>query len=327
MPGREYTAQSVAGYRFGFNGKERDNEISGDGNAIDFGDRILDARIGRWLSLDPMFKKFCSESPYIAQGNSPHIFIDRHGKYKVLYIAFLPDQSNTQLTLTQKKEIIQKAQQVLNENDIDIKVVGIDATQRIDKTLLNGSDNIVYVGNSNTLKKEFGNGFTSGDKGNHPNGEGTQESWVNYEMFDLKGDPARVYYDQNIQNEDKKLSQKEGGQKKDVEGWISINIIHECAHRWLGHKTKRNYPNNDEFNSCNGGTAPIENIMSCGSEQKDYGPNFPMVQKAFKTFLKEDAQLIQKAYGKLSKAGWDKHKNRDNLTLKKEAENVVKKIN
>ncbi len=33
-------------YRFGFNGKENDNEIQGDGNSYDFGARIYDSRLG-----------------------------------------------------------------------------------------------------------------------------------------------------------------------------------------------------------------------------------------------------------------------------------------
>ena len=41
-------------YRFGFNGKEKIDEINGAGNDMDFGARIYDARICRWLSLDPL---------------------------------------------------------------------------------------------------------------------------------------------------------------------------------------------------------------------------------------------------------------------------------
>ncbi len=36
-------------YRYGFNGKEKDNEWSGIGNHLDFGERGYDSRIARWL--------------------------------------------------------------------------------------------------------------------------------------------------------------------------------------------------------------------------------------------------------------------------------------
>ncbi|WP_317044843.1 RHS repeat domain-containing protein, partial [Flavobacterium columnare] len=44
-------------YRYGFNGKEKDDELKGEGNSYDFGARLLDPRIGRWFSPDPMEKK------------------------------------------------------------------------------------------------------------------------------------------------------------------------------------------------------------------------------------------------------------------------------
>lgn len=72
-------------YRFSFNGKENDNETYGEGNALDFGARIYDARLGRWLSLDPFQAKYPSLSPYNFVANSPNIFIDPDGK-KIVYI-------------------------------------------------------------------------------------------------------------------------------------------------------------------------------------------------------------------------------------------------
>src|SRR5690554_1271658 len=41
------------GYRYGFNSMERDDEIKGKGNSYDFGARMYDPRVGRWLSVDP----------------------------------------------------------------------------------------------------------------------------------------------------------------------------------------------------------------------------------------------------------------------------------
>jgi len=67
-------------YRYGFNGKENDNEVKGEGNQIDFGERMYDSRVGRWLSLDPLQKKYPSFSPYVAFGNSPIIMKDPDGR-------------------------------------------------------------------------------------------------------------------------------------------------------------------------------------------------------------------------------------------------------
>ncbi len=74
------------GYSFSFNGKENDNEVSGDGNAYDFGARIYSSRLGKWLSIDPAFKKFPYESNYSFVSNSPLIYIDEGGNTKRLII-------------------------------------------------------------------------------------------------------------------------------------------------------------------------------------------------------------------------------------------------
>ena len=67
-------------YRFAFNGKEKDDELKGAGNSYDFGARIYDSRIGRWLSLDPSMKKYPNQSPYNAFEDDPIYFIDPDGK-------------------------------------------------------------------------------------------------------------------------------------------------------------------------------------------------------------------------------------------------------
>ena len=46
--------RSAVSYRFGFNGKENDNEVKGAGNSVDFGARIYDSRLGRWMSVDSL---------------------------------------------------------------------------------------------------------------------------------------------------------------------------------------------------------------------------------------------------------------------------------
>ncbi len=75
MPGRQYS--STNGYRFGFNGKEKDKDVTaGD---YDFGARIYDARLVRWLSVDNCFSKYPEYSPYVFAINSPIIFVDVDG--------------------------------------------------------------------------------------------------------------------------------------------------------------------------------------------------------------------------------------------------------
>lgn len=77
------------GYRYGFNNMENDDEVVGNDNALDFGARIYDARLGRWLSIDPLTGTSPSYSPYVYTANNPILFIDPDGKKETIYLTIL----------------------------------------------------------------------------------------------------------------------------------------------------------------------------------------------------------------------------------------------
>jgi len=87
QPGRSYTAG--IGYRYGFNGKEKD--ISAD--IYDFGARMFDGRIGRWFSTDRDYK--AAWSPYSSFYNNPNIVIDPDGNNEIVVI----DKINRTVTI------------------------------------------------------------------------------------------------------------------------------------------------------------------------------------------------------------------------------------
>ena len=78
MPGRNY--QSSIGYRFGYGGHEKDNEVSGEGNHLAFGDYGLDTRLGRRWNIEPYIKKYPRNSSYLVFGNNPVLYADPDGK-------------------------------------------------------------------------------------------------------------------------------------------------------------------------------------------------------------------------------------------------------
>ncbi|MBA2746028.1 MAG: hypothetical protein H0U44_07385, partial [Flavisolibacter sp.] len=77
MPGRSYSNNNQ--YRYGFNGKENDNEVKGEGNQQDYGMRIYDPRLGRFLSVDPISKDYPELTPYQFASNRPIDGIDLDG--------------------------------------------------------------------------------------------------------------------------------------------------------------------------------------------------------------------------------------------------------
>ena len=68
-------------YVRGFNGMLKDNEMfGGDGNSYDFGARLYNPRLGRWMATDPLQAKYASLSPYNYTANNPICFIDIDGR-------------------------------------------------------------------------------------------------------------------------------------------------------------------------------------------------------------------------------------------------------
>jgi RHS repeat-associated protein len=76
VPNRFYNGSD---YRYGFNGKEKDNELKGEGNSIDYGFRMYDPRIGRFFSVDPLFKDYPELTPFQFSSNTPIWAIDLDG--------------------------------------------------------------------------------------------------------------------------------------------------------------------------------------------------------------------------------------------------------
>jgi len=77
MPGRKYAFDDT--YRYGFNGKENDNEVKGEGGQQDYGMRIYDPRLGRFLSVDPIGDEYPELTPYQFASNTPLWAIDLDG--------------------------------------------------------------------------------------------------------------------------------------------------------------------------------------------------------------------------------------------------------
>jgi len=98
----------VRRYRFSFNGKENDNEVKGNGNQQDYGMRIYDNRLGRFLSEDPLTKNYPMLTPYQFASNTPTCGIDLDG----LEFYYTADGfpigkigNNTQIRLVDDKDV------------------------------------------------------------------------------------------------------------------------------------------------------------------------------------------------------------------------------
>ncbi len=120
MPHRQFTGNQE--YRFGFNGKETDSET----DLQDYGFRIYNPALGKFLSVDPLTKDYPSWSPYPFAMNRPIDGVDLDGKEwersNVTYDIF-----TNQFTVTYKVKVavFDQTKIGLNTNEINDIAHGI----------------------------------------------------------------------------------------------------------------------------------------------------------------------------------------------------------
>ena len=114
------------GYRYGFGGQEKDNEIKGKGNSINYSFRMHDPRVGRFFSPDPLIiakGEYPWYSPYQFAGNKPIWAIDLEGLQELIYTETLNELEKAVIDVTEKSEIILKVyNRVSDVNKCHIKL-------------------------------------------------------------------------------------------------------------------------------------------------------------------------------------------------------------
>ena len=86
VPNRHGSSNS---YRYGFQGQEKDDELKGEGNSLNYTFRMHDPRVGRFFAPDPLTHKYPYYTPYSFSGNKVIAFVELEGLEE-----FLPDYIN-----------------------------------------------------------------------------------------------------------------------------------------------------------------------------------------------------------------------------------------
>jgi RHS repeat-associated protein len=85
VPNRHGSSNS---YRYGFQGQEKDDELKGEGNSLNYTFRMHDPRVGRFFAVDPLTKEYPHYTPYSFSGNKVIQFVEREGLEEDLGWAF-----------------------------------------------------------------------------------------------------------------------------------------------------------------------------------------------------------------------------------------------
>jgi RHS repeat-associated protein len=102
MPTRTYSMYND--YRYGFNGKEQDTESTWGDDIYDYGFRIYNPKIGKFLSVDPLSKEYPWYTPYQFAANKPIIAIDKDGAEALFSISL--DLLKKKITIENHKTIV-----------------------------------------------------------------------------------------------------------------------------------------------------------------------------------------------------------------------------
>jgi RHS repeat-associated protein len=147
MPGRKYPAAGGL-YRYGFNGQELSNEICGENNAFDFGNRIYSPRLCKWLSVDKLCKKYSGESPYLFTSGNPIYFADPDGNDKIVRTRSIGKDGTTVIRTVVFKDVFKVVTNAtynggyyLTKNDF---VVDITHDYRTGKEIVSTSTQTLY---------------------------------------------------------------------------------------------------------------------------------------------------------------------------------------
>ena len=262
MPGRSMASY---GYRFGFNGKEKDDEIDGvTGSKLDFGARIYDSRIGRWLSLDPLFSKYPDLSPYVFVGNCPLLFIDPDGKKIVNYRKMVLSNK----TLIKKLKAFDLAVARLAERDVNSYKFVISGGDRYKK------DGKIY---SATNNKVISN---SSDQSQHLKEEGAT-------AVDLKFAEG-ISYDILVQ------AAKEVGLRVDPDGKYDDGHFHldlKNSNEKMQYNAKDYIPPNSDFGHAEKKVAAVEKIEKF---QNKIGPKLDKINSKLEKIKERQKARIKR---------------------------------
>jgi RHS repeat-associated protein len=99
-------------YGYGFQNQERDDEMKGEGNSYDFGARIYDNRLSRWLSVDKFGNIYPNISGYVFALNAPIKVIDYGGFTPVGFEQLLKELTTSTQNLYNVEKIVGQSKSV-----------------------------------------------------------------------------------------------------------------------------------------------------------------------------------------------------------------------
>ena len=133
-------------YRYGFQGQEKDDELKGEGNSLNYTFRMHDPRIGRFFARDPLEQKYPHYSPYSFSGN------------KVIHAVELEGLEEYVVTTNTDKRLRHFKVRPDDNLSVIAKITGVAVNDIIkwNEKSLNGNPDLIYPGQALVLFDAIG---------------------------------------------------------------------------------------------------------------------------------------------------------------------------
>jgi RHS repeat-associated protein len=106
----EFAAREIGAYRYSFNGKELDKPGMGGGQSTyDYGFRIYNPAIAKFLSVDPLTREYPWYTPYQFAGNKPIWAIDLDGLEELKVTTYVTENEDCSVHILTHTEVLEKA--------------------------------------------------------------------------------------------------------------------------------------------------------------------------------------------------------------------------
>ncbi len=142
---------TIGSYRYGFNGTEKDEEIKGTGNNLNFGMRLYAPRLGRFLSTDPLENQYSSYSSYLFAGNKPIHSIDLKGESEFVVVRYMNSDG---IHYKSEIHVVNASGNTNNTNTYHYNTVTFQPGGAA-VVEYNGSEEVVNIGQGSLITAEF----------------------------------------------------------------------------------------------------------------------------------------------------------------------------
>ncbi len=150
-------------YRFGFQGQEKDDEIKGEGNSLNYKYRMHDPRVGRFFAVDPSAREFAWNSSFAYSENRVIDRIELEGMESWDYLEPTPHQKEDTKVQTATKIASNVGKNILNMIPYAFNIVevfGRGGPSKVINYLEKDLDNLSYGIASDMIKAKQEEGIS-----------------------------------------------------------------------------------------------------------------------------------------------------------------------